>query len=144
MIVPDVNVLIHACTSEATAHAAFQRWWADVLNGPEEVGLPWVVILGFVRITTRRGLSARPIPVNTALSLVRSWLAAPSVRIVHPGEEHARILFELLEHLGTAGNLTTDAHLAALAIEYRARIASTGHDFARFPKLRWFNPVSAS
>jgi uncharacterized protein len=144
MIIPDVNVLIHASASESPAHATAQRWWAELLAGPEEVGLPWIAILGFIRITTRRGLSARPISVGAAIALVRSWLAAPATRILVPGDDHAAILFELLEGAGTAGNLTTDAHLAALAIEYRAQIASTDHDFARFPKLRWFNPIGVN
>jgi hypothetical protein len=69
------------------------------------------------------------------------WLDQPGVQVISPGEEHARILFGLLEELGTAGNLTTDAHLAALALEYQAELASTDTDFARFPGLRWFNPL---
>lgn len=73
---------------------------------------------------------------------VRSWLAHPRVTIIAPGEQHAVILFGLLERLGVAGNLTTDAHLAALAIEYQAELASTDADFARFPGLRWFNPLA--
>jgi toxin-antitoxin system PIN domain toxin len=142
MIIPDVNLLIYASNADAREHAAAQEWWAGVLTGTEEIGLAWIVILGFLRITTRRGLAARPLPLGAVLSLVRAWLAAPPVRILMPGNDHARILFELLEHAGTAGNLTTDAHLAALAIEYRAQIASTDNDFARFPKLRWSNPIS--
>ena len=72
---------------------------------------------------------------------MRSWLAWPGVQILTPGDSHAEILFGLLERLGTAGNLTTDAHLEALAIEYQAELASTDADFARFPGLRWFNPL---
>ena len=72
----------------------------------------------------------------------RSWLASPRVQTLLPGETHAEILFGLLERLGAAGNLTTDAHLAALAIEYQAELASTDADFARFPGLRWFNPIA--
>jgi hypothetical protein len=144
MIIPDVNVLIHAYDSRATVHVAARHWWESLLGGPEQVGLAWVVILGFLRITTRKGLTEHPLTVAAAVSIVQSWLAMPGVRIIAPGDEHARSLFELLEHLGTAGNLTTDAHLAALAIEYRAQIASTDRDFARFPKLRWFNPINVN
>lgn len=75
------------------------------------------------------------------MRLVRGWLAVPSVQILTPGESHADILFRLIEQVGTAGNLTTDAHLAALAIEYQAELASTDTDFARFKGLRWFNPI---
>src|SRR6266849_4509987 len=98
-------------------------------------------ILGFVRIMTRRGILPNPMIANDAIGRVRSWLAVPGVEILTPGERHSEILFGLLERVGTAGNLTTDAHLAALAIEYQAEVASTDTDFARFPGLRWFNPV---
>jgi len=76
-----------------------------------------------------------------AIRRVRTWLDHPRIQILTPGERHAEILFRLLTHLGTAGNLTTDAHLAALAIEYQAELVSTDADFARFPGLRWFNPL---
>jgi toxin-antitoxin system PIN domain toxin len=104
--------------------------------------LPWVTILGFVRITTHRGILKIPIYPNDAISRVRAWLALPGVQILTPGEFHAEIFFRLIEQVGTAGDLTTDAHLAALAIEYQAELASTDTDFARFPGLRWFNPVA--
>jgi hypothetical protein len=71
-------------------------------------------------------------------------LDLPNVDIVEPGPRHAEILFRLLRQVGVAGNLTTDAHLAALAIEHQAQLASTDHDFARFPGLRWFNPLARS
>jgi toxin-antitoxin system PIN domain toxin len=105
--------------------------------------LCWAVILGFIRIATHRRILENPMRPADAIRRVRSWLAVPGVQILVPGESHAEILFGLLEHLGTAGNLTTDAHLAALAIEYQAELASTDADFARFPNLRWFNPVMA-
>jgi predicted nucleic acid-binding protein len=72
---------------------------------------------------------------------VRSWLEVPNVEIISPGEGHGDILFRLIEEVGTAGDLTTDAHLAALAIEHRAELVSTDTDFARFRGLRWFNPT---
>ncbi len=82
-----------------------------------------------------------PLPVTAACAHVRSWLAHPNVSILHPGERHAEILFGLLETLGAAGNLTTDAHLAALAIEHQVELHSTDADFVRFPGLRWTNPI---
>jgi toxin-antitoxin system PIN domain toxin len=142
MIVPDLNILLHAHNTDAAEHASAKKWWTGVLTGPTSVGLAWVVILGFLRITTRRTVFARPLAVAEATGIVREWLAMPAVEIITPGEEHADILLALIDAAGTAGNLTTDAHLAALAIEYRAQIASTDYDFARFPKLRWFNPIS--
>ncbi len=147
MIIPDINILVHAYNSDTREHSAAKAWWAEVLTGSEPVGLAWAVMLGFIRLTTRRGIAARPYSVQSAVSTVREWLDAPGVEILIPGEDHGAILFRLLERLGTGGNLTTDAHLAALAIEYKARIASTDYDFERFSNLhlglRWFNPIAA-
>ena len=141
MIVPDVNVLIHAYNDRAHHHQVARAWWEQTLTLPRPVGLSWITILGFLRIMTRRGALANPIPPRDAIRRVQSWLEAPSVQILTPGERHGDIMFRLIESVGAAGNLTTDAHLAALAIEYQAEVASTDTDFARFPGLRWFNPV---
>jgi toxin-antitoxin system PIN domain toxin len=141
MIVPDVSILIHAYNSASSKHKAARIWWEQTLTLPRPVGLPWATILGFLRITTHRGILENPMFPADAIRHARSWLAVPGVQILTPGETHAETLFRLIGHLGTAGNLTTDAHLAALAIEYQAELASTDADFARFPGLRWFNPV---
>ena len=111
------------------------------MRRPRPVGMPWVTMLGFIRIMTHRGILGNPMMVQDAIRRVRTWLNHPRVQVLTPGEQHGEILFRLLEQLGTAGNLTTDAHLAALAIEYQAELASTDTDFARFPGLRWFNPL---
>jgi toxin-antitoxin system PIN domain toxin len=99
-------------------------------------------MLGFIRIMTHRSILQNPMFPADAIRRIRSWLAAPRVEIIEPGETHDQILFGLLEKLGTAGNLTSDAHLAALAIEFQAELASTDTDFARFQGLRWFNPAA--
>lgn len=142
MIVPDVSILIHAYNSGSLHHKAARAWWEETLTLPRPVGLPWVSILGFVRIMTRRGPAKSPLHPGEAIQMVRAWLDVPGVQILSPGEFHAEIFFRLIEQVGTAGDLTTDAHLAALAIEYQAELASTDTDFARFPGLRWFNPVA--
>lgn len=120
---------------------AAKEWWEHALNSGDPVGLPWAATLGFIRITTNRGILSRPLPVADVVGLARLWLQQAGVRVLVPGERHGEIVFGLLETIGAAGNLTTEAHLAALAIEYRAEIATTDTDFARFPGLRWFNPV---
>ena len=134
MIIPDVNVLIYAYNSGSIHHKAAREWWEETLTLPRPVGLPWVSILGFVRIITR-GIVAKPLYPSDAIGVVRRWLDVPGVQILTPGEFHAEIFFRLIEQVGTAGDLTTDAHLAALAIEYRGELASTDTDFARFPGL---------
>ena len=142
MIIPDINILIHAYNSDSIQHQSAKKWWERTLALPRPVGLPWVTMLGFIRVMTHRGILRTPMFPRDAVHRVRSWLAVPVVQILTPGELHGEILFALLEQLGAAGNLTKDAHLAALAIEYQAELASTDTDFARFPGLRWFNPVA--
>jgi len=141
MLVPDVNILLYAYNADSPYHAPAHAWWEHTLQQPRPVGLAWVVILGFIRIATTPAAFARPMRVTEATARVRSWLEHPRVQVLTPGEGHAEILFRLMEHVGVAGNLTTDAHLAALAIEYQAELVSTDVDFARFPGLRWFNPL---
>jgi toxin-antitoxin system PIN domain toxin len=143
MTIPDVNILVHAYNSDFPGHAAAKRWWEQGLNGGDSsVGLPWASILGFLRIVTSRTVLTKPLSVSSSVGIVRSWMGQAAVEIIVPGERHGEIVFRLLEEIGVAGNLTTDAHLAALALEYRAEIATTDADFARFRGVHWFNPVS--
>jgi toxin-antitoxin system PIN domain toxin len=142
MLIPDVNILVYAYNADSPQYARAREWWETTLQQPRVVGLPWSTSVGFIRIATQRGISARPMTVQEAVETVRAWLDHPRVRIVTPGERHAEILFDLLLELGVGGNITYDAHLAALAIEYQAELVSTDTDFARFPGLRWFNPLA--
>ncbi|MGV3721302.1 MAG: type II toxin-antitoxin system VapC family toxin [Actinomycetota bacterium] len=141
MILPDVNVLIHAHNLDSPHHEAARAWWDATLSGVDRVALPWVAILGFVRITTNRAILTNPWTVDEALQRVEAWLERPNVRIVHPTEQHARLLAQLLRALGIAGNLTTDAHLAALAIEHGCTVYTTDADFSRFASLKRVNPL---
>jgi toxin-antitoxin system PIN domain toxin len=97
-------------------------------------------MLGFVRITTNRKVVTHPLPVQDVMARLQSWLALPQIHIAHPSDTHFARLRTALENLGTAGNLTTDAHLAVLAMERGYVLYSTDSDFARFPGLRWVNP----
>jgi hypothetical protein len=144
VIVPDVNLLVHAYNSDSAVHARARRWWETTLSEPAPVGMAWAVILGFIRVATHPRVLGNPLPVDTACSHAESWLAQPQVVLLHPGERHADVVFNLLRGLGSAGNLTTDAHLAALAIENQAELQTTDVDFARFPGLRWRNPLAES
>ena len=142
MIIPDVNLLVYAHDSTSPRHDAARRWWEALMNGDGRVGLTWIALLGFVRITTHSRLLENPLDIGGARARVRSWLARPQAILIHPGDRHADILFNLLDVVGAAGNLTMDAHLAALAIEHQAEIHSTDADMARFPGLRWTNPLA--
>jgi uncharacterized protein len=105
-----------------------------------QIELAWAAMLGFVRITTNRRVAACPLPVQHVMEQLQAWLALPRVHIAHPSHTHFARLQAELEHLGTAGNLTTDAHLAVLAMERGYVLYSTDTDFARFSALRWVNP----
>jgi hypothetical protein len=142
MILPDVNLLINAYNADFPDHAEARKWWEGVLDERESIGLAWVTVLGFIRIMTHPRVMPNPMPVSAAIAAVESWLDQPNVDLIDPGPRHAEILFRLIRGTGVAANLTTDAHLAALAIEYQAQLASTDNDFARFPGLKWHNPLS--
>ncbi|RME19921.1 MAG: type II toxin-antitoxin system VapC family toxin [Deltaproteobacteria bacterium] len=141
MIVPDVNLLVYAYDADMALHGPARKWWEELLSGTTPVGLCWSVMLGFVRLMTHPDVMENPLRPDTALSHVRQWLEQPCTEIIEPGPRHLDILSTILGHAGIAGNLTTDAHIAALAIEYRAELHSTDRDFGRFPGLRWRNPL---
>jgi toxin-antitoxin system PIN domain toxin len=141
VIIPDINILVHAYNKDAAEHRVVRQWWENALRSLQPIGLPWVSILGFIRVSTIARLTKRPLYPQEATAHVRAWLTAPNASIVTPGDDHAKLLLGMLDELGAAGNLTTDAHLAALAIEYHAELVSTDADFARFRGLRWFNPT---
>jgi len=140
VILPDVNVLIHAHNTESSVHDQARYWWDQSLAGTEGIGLAWVVMLGFLRITTHRPVLLRPLRVEDALDRIESWLALPHVHVAEPSGRHFAGLRANLERIGTAGNLTTDAHLATLAVERGYVLYTTDTDFLRFEGLRWINP----
>ena len=141
MILLDANILIYAVNEDALLHRKAKPWLERALGGPETVGFSWNVLLAFLRLTTRAGVFRNPMPVAEAFNLIDSWLEQPSVIVAQPGPGHVRILRDLLLASGTGGNLTSDAHLAALALEHEAELCSSDSDFARFPRLRWRNPL---
>ena len=143
MILVDANLLIYAANKDAAHHSASRAWWHGILSGTEEVALAWIVILAFLRVTTRPGVFPRPLDPQTALNEVNAWLAQPFVSVVGPGERHWAILKNLLNESGLGGNLTSDAHLAALALEHGAQIYSSDHDFRRFAGVRHVNPLTS-
>jgi toxin-antitoxin system PIN domain toxin len=138
---PDVNLLLYAYDSDSPRQAAAREWLEETLSGTETVALAWAAIVGFVRIATNPAAFVRPWDVGNALDVVDEWLAQPPVTVVHPTDRHAAVLRDLLTPLGVAGNLTSDAHLAALAIEHGATLCSCDNDFSRFPGLRWVDPL---
>ncbi|MBN2218383.1 MAG: type II toxin-antitoxin system VapC family toxin [Pirellulales bacterium] len=138
----DLNVLLYAVNRDAFHHEAVRSWWESALSGEETVGLPWIVLLGFLRLATSDRVLPRPLTPAQATERIDAWLALGHVRALVETEEHWRIFRELLSETGTAGNLTTDVHLAAMAISHGATLVSCDADFGRFAKLRWRNPVA--
>jgi toxin-antitoxin system PIN domain toxin len=137
----DVNLLIYVVDEQAREHEATLRWFEEVLSGTETVAFAWFALLGFLRITTRSQGARDPWPIESALDEIQRWLAQPVATVIHPTDRHAAVLRDLLVPLGSGGNLTSDAHLAALAIEHGATLFSHDNDFSRFPGLRWEDPL---
>lgn len=141
MIVPDLNLLVYAHSAGAPLHDPARRWWEDLVNGTERVGIAWVVAAGFVRLLTHPGVLATPAAPEHAVDLMAEWFRSPSVVPLNPGTQHVAIFRRMLAAAGVGGDLVTDAHIAALAIEHQAEVHSNDGDFARFPGLRWRNPL---
>ncbi|WP_343572851.1 type II toxin-antitoxin system VapC family toxin [Mycobacterium sp.] len=139
----DLNILVYAMDESSPRHQAARDWLEATLSGSDTVGFAWHVLIGFVRLSTRSAVFAAPLTVGESFDVVDGWLQQPCVTVVHPTERHAVVLRELLTPLGSAGNLTSDAHLAALAIEHGAGLCSTDVDFSRFSGVRWIDPLAA-
>jgi uncharacterized protein len=142
LILLDSNILIYAAVSSMPEHERASAWLDEQLAGTARVGFPWLSLLAFLRITTKRGSFAHPQPIAHAWRQVRDWLDQPPAWIPMPTERHAEILQRLCVDASANGDLVSDAHLAALAIEYHLTLCSNDRDFARFPDLRWINPLT--
>jgi len=142
VIVPDINLLVFAYNEAAPQHDAARAWWEGLMSGRERVGIPWAVVIGFVRLVTHGAVLEQPLPPGGAIERVRRWFTREHVLSLDPGPRHLIILEQLFDATGVGGNLTTDTHLAALAIEHQCALHSGDADFARFPGLRWYNPLA--
>ena len=141
MKIVDINLLIYAINKDTPHHSKAKKWLEDSLSSDEPFGFAWIVILGFLRIVTNGRIMPTPLIPEVAIDSVNDWLQQPPSLTIVPSHQHWSILKELLMPLGAAANLTSDAHLAALAIEHGARLYSTDNDFSRFQSLRWTNPI---
>lgn len=136
----DANVLLYAVNSDAPNHLPARSWLDAALNGHEAVAFPWAVLLAFLRLATNPAVFPHPLDPDRAIGQLREWLRQPAATVAEPGVRHLEILAGLLAESGAAGNLVSDAHLAALAIEHEAELVSFDRDFARFAGLRWSVP----
>lgn len=144
MIIPDINLLLYAYDSNSPFHAKAAGWWQSCLSGTEPVGLLHVVVFGFVRVATSARVFLHPMTPAEAAEHVCSWLEQPSVQVLDPGPNHLRQTLKLLVTLGTAGNLVSDAQMAAMTMDHDGELHTADTDFMRFQGLRWFNPITGT
>jgi toxin-antitoxin system PIN domain toxin len=142
VILVDANILIYAWAGSLPLHKPARAWLTEQINGTGRVGLPWASLLAFVRVMSNPKLVARPQPVDAAWRQVERWLDESAVWVPQPTAAHRQVLGSVLESTTMSAKLVPDAHLAALAIEHGLVLCSTDGDFARFPGLRWQNPIA--
>ncbi len=138
----DANLILWAHHLQFPAHVAARRWWASLLSDRQSVGVPWPSILAFVRVSTHPRALERPLELAEAWRIVEGWLERPNVWIPTPTDRHRAILAPLLLGGKATGNHVPDAHLAALAMEWGLEFQSADRDFARYPGLRWRDPLA--
>ena len=136
MKLPDTNVLVNSVNEFSAVRGQAASWLEKAFDSDAGVGFAWLALVGFVRVSTQRGILKMPLSPANALGLMDTWISHPRARIIQPTERHGDILARLLLVAGTAGNLTNDAHLAALAIEYNATVGSFDKDFKLFPGIK--------
>lgn len=144
MIVLDANLLLYAYDSTMPQHAAARSWLNTAFSADELIGLPWQTVSAFLRIATDTRIPGKRFSIEEAIGIVQQWMALKNVHLLAPGERHWSILQWMLIEGQVRGPMTTDAQLAALTIEHSGVLHSTDRDFARFPGLRWVNPLLES
>jgi hypothetical protein len=142
MIIPDINLLLYAYDSASPFHTKAAVWWQSCLSGTEPVGLLHAVVFGFVRTATNARAFVNPMAPSEAAGHVRSWLEQPPVRVLEPGPDHVLQTLKLLETVGMAANLVSDAQMAVQAIDHGGVLHTADTDFIRFRGVRWFNPIT--
>ena len=143
MILVDANLLLYAEDSRSEPHEAARTWWDEQLSGSDSVALCWPVLTAFIRIGTNPRLHRRPLTLKEAVERVQSWLDQPCVRLIQTTDQHWSLFQQMLRAGNASGNLVSDAHLAALAVEHNCVLHSTDTDFARFRGLKWKNPIAS-
>lgn len=141
MIVLDANLLLYAYNSSAPGHTQARRCVEAVFSGTEIVGIPWQTVSAFLRIITNRQLRGDRLSMQEAVAIVDEWVALPIVHLLSPGEHHWGHFKRMLLDGKVTGPMTTDGELAAVTMEYAGTLYTTDRDFARFPGLKWVNPL---
>jgi toxin-antitoxin system PIN domain toxin len=142
VILPDVNLLLYAYDAGSPFHAKSSAWWSKCLSGSEPVGFCPVVLFAFIRIGTSARAFARPLTIQEASTHVQNWLEQPNAQLLEMELQDILQALTLLREAGTGGNLTTDAQIAAVSLRVGAVVHTVDADYARFPRVRWFNPLN--
>lgn len=142
MILLDANILFYAYDSKLPQHRQVQEWLSDQLNAGTKVGIPWLSAWAFIRIATNSRLQREALSAEEALAIIAELRESPFVVMVSPGSRHAELLLQQMQSAQIRGPETTDAVLAAMAIELGAQLVSTDMGFRRFVDLRWVNPLA--
>lgn len=140
-VLVDANILLYAYDTDSPHHGAARQWLQDRMSSGYPVRLALVTLLAFVRIASDPRVFARPVSPADACGVVGSWLDSPNVRLLAPGPRSWRHLGEICTNARARGALVMDAHLAALALEHGAVIATADRDFRRFPGIETTNPL---
>ena len=143
-VLVDANLLLYAYDSASPHHPAARRWLEAEVSSGRPVRFALVTLLAFVRIASDRRVFVHPLPPADACSIIETWLAAPNVRLLNPGPRTWRHLAAICDDAQAHGPLVMDAHLAALALEHGATVATTDKDFRRFDGIRFTNPLESS
>lgn len=144
MILPDINLLIYAYNSACEEHKVCSVWLEKLLNGNEPVCFSWHTIMGFIRILTTVKMVANPYSPKQAMDIAGEWLSTPVSMMLVPGDGHFAIFRQLVIDSGIAGARLADAHIAALAIEHNATVATSDKDFRGFDGVKLINPLAVS
>lgn len=142
MIIPDVNLLVYAYTPAMPHHRRASAWWRAEVERGTPIGVPWMALCGFIRLTTNRRLFDRPLTLPQACDVAQSWFDFANVAPLDPGPRHFELFTSIARDVHAGSDLVTDIHLAAIAIEYGFELYSNDRDFGRFPELRWRNPLA--
>jgi len=142
MIIPDINLIVYAYDETSPFHKRSREWWETLIGGDEIIGLPWAVVVGFLRLVTHPRVFATPVTIEVALTRVDSWIRRRNIVMIDPGSRHWELLSEMLGQVRLGGKLVNDAHIAALALAYRAELYTNDRDFERFSGLLLRNPLA--
>jgi toxin-antitoxin system PIN domain toxin len=142
VIVVDANLLIYSYDLDSAHHKKSLSWLEELLSGVEAVGLPWQSVSAFLRVITNRRLAGTRVTLEQAVQVVDEWLQQPNVQVLVPADQHWSVLRQMILEGRASGPLVSDAEIAAITIEQGAVLHTTDRDFARFPGLRWKNPLS--